>query len=87
MDMSGWWFAAMLIGPAVLGGGGGATSVPALNAIAGILWIGMLVILGAVEGTPGPNRFGPDEATCGTGDHIKAAPASNQGCVASTPCG
>ena len=37
-----------------------AYRVPVLNAIAGMLWIGMLVVLGAVEGTSGPNRFGPD---------------------------
>jgi uncharacterized membrane protein YhaH (DUF805 family) len=60
MGMSGWWFAAMLIGPLVLGGVGGAASMPALNAIAGMLWLGMLVILGTVEGTSGSNRFGPD---------------------------
>jgi uncharacterized membrane protein YhaH (DUF805 family) len=60
MGVSGWWFAAMLIGPIVLGGVGGTASLPALNAIAGMLWLGMLVILGAVGGTSGSNSFGPD---------------------------
>jgi uncharacterized membrane protein YhaH (DUF805 family) len=60
MDVRAWWFAAMVGGPVIISAAGEAAQMQPLNALAGLISLGMLIILGAVEGTQGPNRFGPD---------------------------
>ena len=48
-NLSGWWYGGLLI----------ASFIPILNIFAGIGMLVMLVIL-MLDGTDGPNRFGPD---------------------------
>jgi uncharacterized membrane protein YhaH (DUF805 family) len=63
-DRSGWWILLLFLGPPVLGAaqastdGGFASLVLGLGAFAISIW--MLVELGFLRGTNGPNRFGPD---------------------------
>lgn len=55
-DLSGWWYLAVIVG----------SMIPILNIV---IVIGFLVLM-ALPGTPGPNRFGPDPK----GGEIDAAP-------------
>ena len=48
-NLSGWWYGGLLI----------ASFIPILNIFAGIGMLVMLVVL-MLDGTDGPNRFGPD---------------------------
>ncbi len=62
-EKSGWWLLAWYVAPAVLVGLGAliseiASGVALIAALA--LWIWMIVELGCLKGTTGPNQYGPD---------------------------
>lgn len=53
-DMSGWWYLGFVI----------ASFIPLLGIVASIAYI----VVMALPGTPGPNRFGPDPKGAGEGE-------------------
>jgi uncharacterized membrane protein YhaH (DUF805 family) len=57
-DMSGWWYLGFIV----------AALIPLLNIISGIA----LIVLMALPGTPGPNRFGPDPKNPSEGAEVFA---------------
>ncbi|MCA1661855.1 MAG: DUF805 domain-containing protein [Novosphingobium sp.] len=62
IDRTGWWLLAPIV-PLVLVGYAAVTQLTWLVGIAGVLaLIGlvMLLVFAVTNGTPGPNRFGPD---------------------------
>jgi len=56
MDASAWWFLPIWLLSSALS----VPRMPTLNAIGMLVGISTTLILGGVEGTIGPNRFGPD---------------------------
>lgn len=68
-DRSGWWYALYVFGPLAIGGLGepmlqfnerGPRLVGAgLMLLSAMLWLLVLIELGFLRGTSGPNRFGP----------------------------
>jgi len=61
-DRSGWWVLAPLAGYAVAGLGVAAQSMglAMLGVTAGLILAIVLIVFMVLDGTPGPNRFGPD---------------------------
>jgi uncharacterized membrane protein YhaH (DUF805 family) len=60
-DKSGWWLLLFYLLPGVLGGIGSALDMETIFALAGgAISIWMIVELGFLRGTSGPNQYGPD---------------------------
>lgn len=60
MDTRGWWIIAFAAIPIALNAAGELSKIPALAGLGLLLSFGALLILGAMSGTEGDNRFGPD---------------------------
>lgn len=60
-DKSGWWLLLFYLLPAVLSGIGTATGMETIFSLASLaVSIWMIVELGFLRGTSGPNQYGPD---------------------------
>ena len=59
-NKSGWWLLVFYLLPAVLSGIDTATGMTIFSLASAAVSIWMIVELGFLRGTPGPNQYGPD---------------------------